>query len=60
MTVLQSKVKFGRNSADQTNLRLTALVDHLAVELAREYVQLMENAAKEYSVQLNATENDEE
>ena len=60
MTIVQSKVKPERNDTDHANPALTALADHLAEELAREYVRLMEDAVSEHSMPLSAMESEGE
>ncbi len=60
VTAAQIKVKPGPTTAGQANPALSALMDHLAAELAREYVRLMEDAVKKYPMPLSAMEKEEE
>lgn len=58
-TVAQTKVKPGRDSADPANPALAALRDHLAAELAREYIHLMEDAVRNHPVLPTAADGEE-
>ncbi len=53
------KARPERNSTPASNPALAALLDHLAAELAREYIRLMEDAARNHPVLPTAPESEE-
>lgn len=58
-TAAHAKVKPVRDGAAPANPALTALRDHLALELAQEYIRLMEDAVRNGRVLPTVAEHEE-
>jgi hypothetical protein len=53
------KARPEREGGTAANPALAALLDHLAAELAREYIRLMEDTVRTHPIQPSATESEE-
>ena len=55
----RAKARPDQDGAPVANPALAALLDHLAAELAQEYVRLMEDAGRDHRIQHAATTDKE-